>query len=85
MILKNEHAMREFGEKIGAAVHGGDCIELIGDVGAGKTTLVHGLARGMGIDETIQSPSFTLSRTYKTNKGTILRTTISTGSMNQGS
>lgn len=72
MILKNERDMKQFGEKIGAAVQGGDCIELVGDVGAGKTTLVHGLAKGMGIDETIQSPSFTISRTYESDEGKFL-------------
>lgn len=56
--------MQAFGENVGRAVHGGDVIELIGDVGAGKTTFVRGLARGMGVDETVQSPSFTISRVY---------------------
>ncbi|MBR5939520.1 tRNA (adenosine(37)-N6)-threonylcarbamoyltransferase complex ATPase subunit type 1 TsaE [Candidatus Saccharibacteria bacterium] len=39
-------------------------IELIGDVGAGKTTFVRGLAKGLGITEPITSPSFTISKTY---------------------
>lgn len=45
-------AMREFGERLGRLVSGGEVIELVGDVGAGKTELVRGVARGMGIDET---------------------------------
>ncbi|MFZ2544682.1 MAG: tRNA (adenosine(37)-N6)-threonylcarbamoyltransferase complex ATPase subunit type 1 TsaE [Candidatus Saccharimonadales bacterium] len=69
MIVNNEKDMREFGEKIGSIVSAGDIIELIGDVGAGKTTFVHGLAKGMQIDEQIQSPSFTISRTYDSAKG----------------
>lgn len=39
-------------------------IELIGDVGAGKTTFTKALARGMGITEPVQSPTFTISNRY---------------------
>lgn len=56
--------MLQFGEKIGTTLRGGEVIELIGDVGAGKTTFVRGLAKGLLISETIQSPSFTISRVY---------------------
>lgn len=42
----------------------GQVIELIGDVGAGKTTFVKGLAEGFGVDEDVQSPSFMISRAY---------------------
>ena len=55
-----------FGAKLGGLLKGGECIELVGDVGAGKTTLVKGIAHGLEIDETIQSPSFTISRVYDT-------------------
>lgn len=57
--------MKEFGQQLGRILHGGEVIELIGDVGAGKTTFTKGLAIGMGIDEVVQSPSFTISRTYE--------------------
>ena len=39
-------------------------IELIGDVGAGKTTFVRGLAKGLGVTESVTSPSFTISKRY---------------------
>lgn len=39
-------------------------IELIGDVGAGKTTFTRGIATGLNITESITSPSFTISKTY---------------------
>lgn len=39
-------------------------VELIGDVGAGKTTLAKGIAKGLGITENIQSPSFTIFARY---------------------
>lgn len=63
-IIKGEEAMREFGSALGSSLSGGDLIELVGDVGAGKTTFVKGLAKGLGIDEDIQSPTFTISRIY---------------------
>lgn len=39
-------------------------LELIGDVGAGKTTFTRGLAEGLGIKEPVTSPSFTISKSY---------------------
>lgn len=42
----------------------GVIIELIGDIGTGKTTFTRGLAEGLGITEPITSPSFTISKTY---------------------
>lgn len=51
--------------KIGRLVRGGEVIELLSDLGGGKTTFVKGLARGMGIDSVVQSPTFALSQIYK--------------------
>lgn len=62
--VSSETEMQDFGEKLGRLLSGGEVIELVGDVGAGKTTLVRGLARGMGVQETVQSPSFTINRVY---------------------
>lgn len=56
--------MADFGARLGAALIGGEVIELIGDVGAGKTTLAKGIAAGLGVSEDVQSPSFTISRVY---------------------
>lgn len=39
-------------------------IELVGDVGTGKTTFTRGLASGLGITEPVTSPSFTISKSY---------------------
>lgn len=69
MIIKDDSAMKTFGRTIGATLKGGECIELIGDVGAGKTTLVKGVAAGLEIDEDVQSPSFTISRVYTARDG----------------
>ena len=47
-------------------------IELLGDVGAGKTTLTKGIAKGLKIPEEITSPSFTISKNYTASTGTHL-------------
>lgn len=62
--ILNEAAMKSFGARLGALLKGGEIIELIGDVGAGKTTLTKGIAEGLAIDDDVQSPSFTISRVY---------------------
>lgn len=70
--ILSEKTMLEFGHKLGNLLSGGETIELIGDVGAGKTTLVKGLARGLSVDDTVQSPSFTISRIYDGRGGLVL-------------
>lgn len=65
MILFGLNETVEFGQQIGASLKGGEVIELVGDVGAGKTSLVKGIALGLGIEEPIQSPTFTISRQYE--------------------
>lgn len=62
--VPSESAMRDLGRAIGERLKGGEVIELIGDIGAGKTTLTKGIAQGLGVDEDVQSPSFTISRVY---------------------
>ena len=64
-IINSEIEMKQLGEEIGCILKGGEVLELIGDVGAGKTTFTKGLAKGLGVMETVQSPSFTISRVYE--------------------
>ena len=59
----------EAGRDIGRSLVGGDIVELVGDVGAGKTTLTKGIAVGLGVDEPVQSPSFTISQNYQARDG----------------
>ena len=63
--INSTEEMIEFGKEIGSNVEGGSVLELIGDVGAGKTTFTKGLALGLGVLETVQSPTFTISRVYE--------------------
>ena len=61
--------MKQLGEAIGRSVSGGEVLELVGDIGAGKTTLTKGIARALGVNEPVQSPTFTISRVYDSPKG----------------
>ncbi|HSW99980.1 MAG TPA: tRNA (adenosine(37)-N6)-threonylcarbamoyltransferase complex ATPase subunit type 1 TsaE [Patescibacteria group bacterium] len=53
-------------EKIGKQLRGGEVIELVSDLGGGKTTFVRGLVRGAGSSDRVASPSFTISKQYTT-------------------
>ncbi|MGH7249719.1 MAG: tRNA (adenosine(37)-N6)-threonylcarbamoyltransferase complex ATPase subunit type 1 TsaE [Minisyncoccia bacterium] len=57
----------QLGEKIGQKLKGGEVIELVSDLGGGKTTFVRGLAKGMGSVDSVASPTFTIRREYYTN------------------
>lgn len=53
------------GQKIGRLLRGGEVVELISDLGGGKTVLVRGIAAGLGYPGLISSPTFTISRVYR--------------------
>ena len=69
--INSTDEMIAFGEEIGRQISEGIVLELVGDVGAGKTTFTKGLAKGLGISETVQSPTFTISRVYEGEKLTL--------------
>ncbi len=56
---------RALAEKLSALVGPGDVILLAGELGAGKTAFAQGFGAGLGIDEPITSPTFTLARQYE--------------------
>lgn len=56
---------RKIGKAIGRRLMGGEVILLKGTLGAGKTTLVQGIARGLDIEGPVQSPSFVLERIHR--------------------
>lgn len=70
--VTSTEAMQEFGEQLGSALKGGEVIELIGDIGAGKTTLTKGIGKALQVDDDVQSPTFTLSRVYESPSGITL-------------
>lgn len=68
MLVITTHSDKEtqiFGENLASCLTQGDVIALIGGLGAGKTTLVKGIVRGLGCKEEITSPTFILLREYK--------------------
>jgi tRNA threonylcarbamoyladenosine biosynthesis protein TsaE len=56
--------MEALGVKIGGMLDPGDLVVLTGALGAGKTTLTRGIARGMGVRGPVQSPTFVIARTH---------------------
>ncbi|WP_312097631.1 tRNA (adenosine(37)-N6)-threonylcarbamoyltransferase complex ATPase subunit type 1 TsaE [Niallia sp.] len=54
-----------FAERIGLLLEAGDVITLEGDLGAGKTTFTKGIAKGLGITKTVNSPTFTIIKEYQ--------------------
>jgi len=54
-----------FAERIGLLLKAGDVITLEGDLGAGKTTFTKGIAKGLGIAKTVNSPTFTIIKEYQ--------------------
>ena len=63
-ILKSVEAAQAFGESWAADLIGGEVFALYGVLGAGKTQLVKGLARGLGYRGDVTSPTFTLVHEY---------------------
>ena len=66
IIVKTEQDMLKLGGELVSRLSTSKSrtIELVGDVGAGKTTLVRGLAQALGVREPVTSPSFTISKYY---------------------
>ena len=64
IFLANAEATRSLGVSLGQSLSAGSVILLEGDLGSGKTTLVQGLAAGLGITEPVVSPTFTLINEY---------------------
>ena len=56
----------DIGKQLASQLKGGDIVSLHGELGAGKTTLVKGIAEGLGITDDILSPTFTLMNVYTT-------------------
>jgi tRNA threonylcarbamoyladenosine biosynthesis protein TsaE len=54
-----------FGRRLGQLLREGDVLCLIGDLGAGKTLLVQGIADGLGLSEEVTSPTFTVMNVYE--------------------
>ena len=66
ILSRSEEETSAAGERLAAALKPGDVVLLFGDLGAGKTAFVRGLAEGLGIDpDEVSSPTFTLLHEYR--------------------
>ena len=62
--IASEKETERIGEAIGRAAEPGTVVALIGDLGTGKTTLTKSIAKGLGVTETVTSPTFNIIREY---------------------
>jgi len=66
LVLSSRFETESFGQAIGCAFMGGEVLALIGELGAGKTTLVRGIAAGLGVPPaSVSSPTFVLIHEYR--------------------
>lgn len=66
MFLADEAATLAFGGRLAGALQAGMTVFLLGDLGAGKTTLTRGILRGLGHAGRVKSPTYALVETYDT-------------------
>ena len=59
---------RALGEKLASRLKAGDVVVLEGELGAGKSELARGIAKGLGVTETVTSPSFTILNVYESGR-----------------
>ncbi len=65
IVTNSEQETRDFAKKFADKLSGGMILCLYGELGAGKTTFVKGLAEGLGVKTNVTSPTFTLMNIYK--------------------
>ncbi len=63
-ITTSESETEALGAKLAASLPGGSVVAMYGDLGAGKTAFVRGMARGMGLQVRVSSPTFTIVNEY---------------------
>jgi ATPase, YjeE family len=68
VITKSAAETRALGEKLAGRLQPGDVLLLEGDLGAGKSELTRGIAKGLGVTETVTSPSFTILNVYESGR-----------------
>lgn len=64
-ISQGEEETARFAGRLAEHLKGGDVLALEGDLGAGKTTFTKGLAKGLGVTRTVNSPTFTIIKEYQ--------------------
>ncbi len=69
LLIKSEAQLKCFAEHLGKCLKAGDILALVGDLGAGKTTMTKAIAKGLGIEEHVTSPTFTIVNEYEGSPG----------------
>lgn len=67
-IMNDEADTAAFGAKLAETLQAGDVVGLVGDLGTGKTALTKSIARALGVQELITSPTFTIVQEYHDGK-----------------
>ncbi|GDX61731.1 tRNA (adenosine(37)-N6)-threonylcarbamoyltransferase complex ATPase subunit type 1 TsaE [Candidatus Levyibacteriota bacterium] len=70
-IVISPKEMIDLGVKFSKQIKAGDIIVFRGTLGSGKTTFIQGMAKGIGVQQRIVSPTFMIARTYDINNGNI--------------
>ncbi|MBC8331629.1 MAG: tRNA (adenosine(37)-N6)-threonylcarbamoyltransferase complex ATPase subunit type 1 TsaE [Anaerolineae bacterium] len=65
LISRSSEQTRRVGMRLGALLQPGDVVGLVGDLGAGKTTMMQGVASGWGSSDPVSSPTFVLVNMYR--------------------
>jgi tRNA threonylcarbamoyladenosine biosynthesis protein TsaE len=71
-VSRSADQTRRLGQRLGGLLQTGDLVCLSGDLGAGKTTLVQGIAQGWGSLDPVSSPTFVLANGYRRTDDTLL-------------
>ncbi|KKR14487.1 MAG: hypothetical protein UT42_C0027G0007 [Candidatus Falkowbacteria bacterium GW2011_GWA2_39_24] len=68
---KSAQETQQLAKNMASSFQGGEVLALSGDLGAGKTTFVQGLAQALGVTANVNSPTFVLMKVYPANQGAI--------------
>jgi tRNA threonylcarbamoyladenosine biosynthesis protein TsaE len=64
-VTENPQETEALGQKLATRLHGGETVAFTGGMGMGKTVFTRGLARGLGVQQGVASPTFTIMREYE--------------------
>ena len=67
-VTNSPEETRRLGERLAGQLQAGDVVILEGELGAGKSELARGIAKGLGVTETVTSPSFTILNVYESGR-----------------
>lgn len=67
IVLTNELQTKNFGRILGESAYPNLVFAFYGDLGAGKTTMTKGIAKGLGVPQNVNSPTFTIMKIYQGN------------------